>query len=376
MFKFPEKRSMGPRHAAFMLLAMAILLLTGCAATIKDDKPEKGLEAAENIAVSGESRETPVEKTESKEADAEAAEKDPLEGFNRTMYGFNENVDTYIAEPITTAYKWITPEFIQTGITNFYNNTKTVNVVLNDVLQGKLTQSAQDTGRFLVNTTIGVAGLFDVATPIGLEQHEEDFDQTLAVWGVPTGAYLVLPILGPSTTRGIPGSVVDTAANPVTYIGLPVQVLGMLNARANAEGALKFIDEAALDPYVFTRESFLQWRDYLSTDGTAKPEAGTDEFEDELDANLAEDTGKDKSAATEKAPSSPAPSAVLESKDKAPAGGSGARASVEAASPMAVQIDQKPTALKTFEPVTFDRGSAATADTALHQAESGSPAPW
>jgi phospholipid-binding lipoprotein MlaA len=199
---------------------------------------------------------------------------DPYENFNRKIFIFNDGVDNYVAEPISNAYKWITPQFMQTGVFNFFNNLKNVNVVINDVLQAKFAQSAEDTGRLAINTTVGVGGLFDVAKHVGLEQNEEDFDQTLAVWGVPQGSYLVLPFLGPSTARGIPGAVFDTAANPITYVGMPVQLVAMLNARASAEGALKFIDEAALDPYVFTRESFLQWRNNLATDG--KSEASTD----------------------------------------------------------------------------------------------------
>jgi len=195
---------------------------------------------------------------------------DPYENFNRKMFGFNDHVDNYVAEPISNAYKWITPQFMQTGVFNFFNNLKNVNVVINDVLQAKFSQSAEDTGRFAINSTVGLGGLFDVAKHVGLEQNEEDFDQTLAVWGVPQGSYLVLPLLGPSTSRGIPGAIFDTAANPASYIGMPVQLVSMLNTRASAEGALKFIDEAALDPYVFTRESFLQWRNNLATDGKAE----------------------------------------------------------------------------------------------------------
>jgi phospholipid-binding lipoprotein MlaA len=208
-----------------------------------------------------------------------ANEADPYESFNRKMFGFNDKVDNYVAEPISNAYKWITPQFMQTGVFNFFNNLKNVNVVINDVLQAKFSQSAEDTGRFAINSTVGVAGLFDVAKHVGLEQNEEDFDQTLAVWGVPSGSYLVLPILGPSTSRGIPGAVFDTAANPATYVGMPVQLVGMLNARASAEGSLKFIDEAALDPYVFTRESFLQWRNNLATDGKAEASMDVDDLE-------------------------------------------------------------------------------------------------
>jgi phospholipid-binding lipoprotein MlaA len=215
------------------------------------------------------------------EQQVEANPVDPYEGFNRKMYVFNDTVDDYVAKPMADAYKFITPQFVQTGVFNFFNNLKNINVVLNDVLQAKFQQSAQDSGRFMINTTVGLAGLFDVAKEFGLEQNEEDFEQTLAVWGVPQGSYLVLPILGPSTARGIPGAIFDTAANPITYVGAPVQLISMLNARANAEGALKFIDEAALDPYVFTRESFLQWRNSLAMDGKVEPSDDLLDFEDE-----------------------------------------------------------------------------------------------
>ncbi len=216
-----------------------------------------------------------------------ANEVDPYENFNRKMFGFNDKVDNYVAEPVSNAYKRITPEFMQTGVYNFFNNLKNINVVINDVLQAKFQQSAQDTGRFAINSTVGLAGLVDVAKHVGLEQNEEDFDQTLAVWGVPRGSYLVLPFLGPSTSRGIPGAVFDTAANPATYVGfVPVHALSAINSRANAEGALKFIDEAALDPYVFTRESFLQWRNNLATDGKAEASTDMDDFEAELDENV------------------------------------------------------------------------------------------
>lgn len=202
--------------------------------------------------------------------EAAAVEVDPYEGFNRSMYSFNDKLDTYVAAPISDAYLWVTPQFMQTGIANFFSNLKDINVVLNDVMQGKLKQGAQDTGRFLLNSTAGVLGFIDVASDVGLQKNDEDFDQTLAVWGVPSGPYLVLPLLGPSTVRGLPGSAFDIAANPATYVGAPVQLVQMLNARANAEGALKFIDEAAIDPYVFTRESFLQYRNHLITDGQSE----------------------------------------------------------------------------------------------------------
>ena len=195
------------------------------------------------------------------------------------MYDFNDAVDDYVAKPVSDAYKWATPQFMQTGVFNFFSNLKNINVIINDVLQAKFAQSAHDTGRFALNTTLGLGGFVDVAKDVGLEQNEEDFDQTLAVWGVPRGSYLVIPLLGPTTMRGIPGAAFDTAANPSSYVGLPVQLISLLNARANAEGSLRFIDEAALDPYVFTRESFLQWRKNLATDGKSE---STVDFYDEL----------------------------------------------------------------------------------------------
>jgi len=226
---------------------------------------------------------------------------DPYENLNRKVFVFNDTVDDYVAAPISDAYKWITPQFMQTGVFNFFSNLKNINVVINDVLQAKYAQSAHDTGRFALNTTLGLGGFVDVAKSVGLEQNDEDFEQTLAVWGVPQGSYLVIPFLGPSTVRGVPGAAFDTAANPVSYVGLPVQLISLLNTRANAEGALKFIDEAALDPYVFTRESFLQWRSNLATDGKSESSL---ELDDELGEDGANSSGNggDTSAHNKSAP--------------------------------------------------------------------------
>lgn len=224
-------------------------------------------------------------------------EVDPYEGFNRAMFGFNNNLDDYLAKPISDAYLWVTPRFVKTGVSNFFSNLKEINVVLNDHMQGKFEQGTEDTGRFLTNSTFGLLGFFDVASELGLQKHEEDFGQTLAVWGVPQGAYLVLPILGPTTTRGLPGGVVDAAANPSFYVGMPVQLVSMLNTRANAEGALKFINEAAIDPYVFTREAYLQNQQHLITDGKVSATVNVlplqDEIFNEIDAADNDDHGKD-----------------------------------------------------------------------------------
>jgi phospholipid-binding lipoprotein MlaA len=235
----------------------------------------------------------------SKPADSKSAAKsdvDPYEDVNRSIFKFNNQVDNYVAKPISDAYLWISPSFVKTGITNFFINLKDINVVLNDNMQGKFEQGVEDTGRLLTNTTLGLLGFFDVATDLGLKKHEEDFGQTLAVWGVPQGSYLVLPLLGPTTTRGVPGGLLDAAANPTSYVGAPVQLVSMLNTRANAEGALKFIDEAAIDPYLFTREAYLQNQQHLISDGKYTGDIDILPLEAELKADLnaaiAEDEAK------------------------------------------------------------------------------------
>ncbi len=286
----PHKNSLHnpAKHILSCLILGLVIGLSGCATT----KGPSGSQEASNKA-------------------------DPYENFNRKVFGFNNNVDTYVAKPISNTYKAVTPDFMQTGVSNFFNNLKNINVILNDVFQAKFEQSGRDTRRFLMNSTLGMAGLFDVAKTVGLEQNDEDFEQTLAVWGVPQGTYFVLPFWGPVTTRGIPGGVFDAAANPSTYlgVGLPiasVQMLSLVNTRASAEGALKFIDEAALDPYVFTRESFLQWRNHLASDG--KTDASSDMTD--IDADLLEDeqsNGKKVDAKNGAVSKGPLPSGIVSS---------------------------------------------------------------
>lgn len=234
---------------------------------------------------------------------------DPYEGFNRSMYGFNMGLDKHLLKPVASGYKTITPNFMQTGVSNFFTNLKGINVVLNDVLQGKFEQGASDTGRFLTNSTVGLLGLFDVASDLGLQGNVEDFGQTLAVWGVDQGPYLVLPVLGPTTVRDGAAIVVDKAANPGSYVPGTGIVEG-INDRANAEGALNFIDEAALDPYVFTRESFLQYRKNLINDG----KSNSTDYDLDIDADV--DVGEIAPAAPKE--SSPQKSKVDNANKKAP----------------------------------------------------------
>jgi phospholipid-binding lipoprotein MlaA len=271
-----------PLAALTLCCAVCILQLTGCSIISTNDQEV----TLEDVHLQEKKPQVLAEET---------TEVDPYEGFNRVMYNFNTSLDTYFAGPIINGYKWVAPEILQTGVSNVFANMNEINVVLNDLLQGKMQQGAEDTGRFLLNSTVGIAGIFDVANYVGLEQHDEDFGQTFAVWGVPKGPYLVLPILGPATFRGVPGAALDTLANPVTYLGWPVAVMAAIDKRSSADESIKFIDEAAVDRYIFTRESYLQWRDYLASDGklTANDDFMEDDFfmDDEDDLYVSDQTG-------------------------------------------------------------------------------------
>ena len=208
---------------------------------------------------------------------------DPYEETNRSFYKFNDALDRHIMTPIAENYVKATPEPVRAGVTNFFDNLEYLNVILHSFLQGKLGQSFSDVTRFVVNSTIGIGGLFDVATQMGLEEHDEDFGQTLATWGVDQGAYLYLPFLGPYTARNTPDVGSSYFSNPLTYIStiylFPVTFLNLVNTRANLLEASEFVNEASIDPYAFTREAYLQQRKYLIHDGNPPSEGYDDIFE-------------------------------------------------------------------------------------------------
>ena len=208
---------------------------------------------------------------------------DPYEDTNRSFYAFNDYLDRNIMIPVAENYVKVTPEPVRDGITNFFDNLEYLNVILHSFLQGKLGQGFSDLTRFVVNSTLGLGGLFDVATDMGLEEHEEDLGQTLAVWGVEPGAYLYLPLLGPYTARNSPDLASSYFSNPFTYIStlflLPVSALNLINDRANLLEASEFVDEASIDPYSFIREAYLQQRKYLIHDGDPPSEGYDDIFE-------------------------------------------------------------------------------------------------
>jgi phospholipid-binding lipoprotein MlaA len=198
--------------------------------------------------------------------------RDPLEPLNRGIYTFNDGVDALLIKPAASFYSQIVPEWIRTGVGNFFSNINDVIVVVNDLLQLKLAQAGSDVGRLAVNTTVGVLGLFDVATGMGLEKHDEDFGQTLGYWGFGDGPYIVLPLLGPSSARDTVGWVGDFYTWPITYVEDDgtrriLVATRIVSARADLLSASKILETAALDPYAFVRDAYLQRRRNLVHDG-------------------------------------------------------------------------------------------------------------
>ncbi len=199
------------------------------------------------------------------------ADTDPLETVNRPIYWANDFIDQTIGEPVATAYAEYTPSPIRTGVSNFLDNVTYPNVILNSFLQGKADQGFQDIHRFFVNSTFGLLGVFDMATPLGLHAHDEDFGQTLGVWGMDEGAYLVLPFIGPNALRDTPNLGVSTVTNILFYVSnpfiIPIAILGFVDKRARVHDAVAFRDKTAVEPYLFTREAYRQHRTFMIHDG-------------------------------------------------------------------------------------------------------------
>ncbi|MEH6542836.1 MAG: VacJ family lipoprotein [Porticoccaceae bacterium] len=209
-----------------------------------------------------------------------AGNKDPLEGMNRIIFSFNDTADRFVLKPIALGYHYVTPDPVENGIGRMFDNVGEIVNVVNDVLQGKFGQAGNDTGRLLVNSTIGLAGFFDVADSFGLEKNEgEDFGQTMGRWGVGDGAYLVLPFLGPSNLRDAPGRLVDSFLNPISDIDhVPtrnqIYGAGVLSTRAQLLEAEKLISG---DKYSFMRDAYTQRREYLVNDGEVEDDFGGDD---------------------------------------------------------------------------------------------------
>lgn len=217
--------------------------------------------------------------------DQSAGVHDPLEGYNRAMYKFNDAVDTAVLKPVAKGYDAVVPDPISQGVSNFFSNLNDITVIINDLLQGKFAQAGRDTHRFVVNTTVGVGGIFDVASLTGLNKNNEDFGQTLGVWGAEPGAYIVLPFFGPRNVRDSFGLVGDILTDPVTYVEhdetrWAFTGTRVIDSRANLLKAEKVLDEAALDEYSYVRDAYMQRRQSLVYDGNPPEDDDFDVFED------------------------------------------------------------------------------------------------
>lgn len=222
--------------------------------------------------------------------------KDEWEGWNRNVHGFNDDLDKAVLKPVAKGYqKWV-PEPVNQGITNFFGNITDIGVTINDLFQLKMVQGGMDLSRFLINTTAGVGGFIDVASMIDLPKHNEDFGQTLGFWGVPSGNYLVLPLIGPSSPRDAVGLLGDALLNPLTYVSFGssaavsaaisgAKVVEVTDTRADLLTSEKIVDEASVDRYDFIKNAYLQNREYQVYDGNP-PEQKLDDID--LDEALAE----------------------------------------------------------------------------------------
>jgi len=212
---------------------------------------------------------------------------DPFEPANRAVFRFNDAVDRAALKPVAEAYRKVTPDWFRTGVGNFFNNLFYPNTIVNQALQGKFQLAAQDLARFLINSTFGVVGLVDLAGRDGLEHHDEDFGQTLGVWGVPPGPYLMLPLLGPATLRDAPNRVAENFLQPFYWYNYGNErwfslALSLVDTRARllpAEEAFANV----YDRYAFLRDAYLQRRQFKVYDGNPPEEPFEEEFDDAPD---------------------------------------------------------------------------------------------
>ncbi|MDR6385807.1 MlaA family lipoprotein [Paraburkholderia caribensis] len=230
---------------------------------------------------------------------------DPIEGFNRTVFTFNDTLDKYALKPVAKGYVFVTPQPVRDSVTNFFSNIGDVYIAANNLLQLKIADGVSDIMRIVINTIFGVGGLFDVATLAKLPKHDNDLGLTLGHYGVPAGPYLVLPLFGPSTVRDGVGMVGNYFINPLTYVqpdsvSWALYGLNVVNTRANLLNASDVLEGAALDKYSFVRNAYLQRRRYLLTGGNAS--TGLPDYGSEAPLPKYEDV--DGGAATTPAPAS------------------------------------------------------------------------
>jgi phospholipid-binding lipoprotein MlaA len=213
---------------------------------------------------------------------------DPWENTNRSIYNFNEGLDRVALKPLADGYVKVIPKPIRTGIGNGFDNLSYFNVIFNDLLQAKWNQGLGDTGRMAVNSTIGIAGFFDVATPWSLPAHRNDFGITMRKWGAGPGPYVVLPLLGPSTLTDTSGIGVKYVCTPTTWLNLPLYITASLytvdtvDYRSRFDSVVRFRNDTAIDPYVFTREAYLQYRQEQAHEGQ-HPATGPSLYDEDED---------------------------------------------------------------------------------------------
>lgn len=217
---------------------------------------------------------------------------DPWEPVNRGVYRFNDFGDRVLLKPVAKAYRTVVPTFMRRGVSNFYSNLSTPRSALNNFLQGKPNRGVSDIVRFVLNSSLGIGGLLDPATGAGLEEYDEDFGQTFAVWGMPDGPYVVLPFLGPSTLRDAFSQPFDAASDPLLYydnssVRDKLIVLRVIDLRARLLSAEAFLEDSK-DPYITLRESYLQNRNYVIYDGD--PPVDDDFYDDFEDLDESADT--------------------------------------------------------------------------------------
>lgn len=224
---------------------------------------------------------------------------DPIEPVNRAVYWFNDLGDRYLLRPVASGYERALPQQLRTGVRNVFSNMLYPVTIANDLLQGKFSQCGRDGARFLLNSTVGLAGIFDPATRIGLTENDEDFDQTMAVWGVGEGPYLMIPIFGPRTLRHFVGDTVDAPLTPFLNVAdgdvdltLGAWVIYQVDNRSRLLDADKQVYES-FDPYIFVRDAYLQNRRYRALDGDVPED---DSYLDEAELDEAEEDVSDPTA--------------------------------------------------------------------------------
>ncbi|MCT7299351.1 VacJ family lipoprotein [Ralstonia sp. CHL-2022] len=216
---------------------------------------------------------------------------DPIEPFNREVFRINEDLDKGVLKPVAQTYVDVVPSPARTAVSNFFSNAGDVYSAVNNLLQLKGTAALEDTMRVAINTVLGLGGLIDIASDAGLPKHKEDFGQTLGVWGVPSGPYVVWPLLGPSTARDTVGFLVDWQMDPLTYwhdstITYSLAALRVVDVRANLLGASNVFEQAAVDKYTFLRDAYLQRRRYLIYDGNLPEDQDNKKSPDTGDATV------------------------------------------------------------------------------------------